>query len=371
MSEEEKKKALADAKNSQPMTVVGKLSLRAVCVDKTSGKLLHDIEVLSKERPDPVHTLNSYASPTPVIENGKLFCHFGTNGTACVDTRTQKVLWRNTELQINHENGAGSTPILWKSRLIIHFDGSDLQYIAALDTRDGSVAWKTDRSGKLLENVQMRKAYGTPLVVEMDGKPVVVSPAADWVYGYDPATGEELWKLKYGVLGFSTIPRPISGHGMVYMCTSFMRSQLLAIRYRDENGPVTPHFAWRYMKQVSQQPSPILVGDGIYFVSDKGGILTCLDAKTGATRWKKPERLGGNFSASPILADGLLYFFNREGITTIVRPGEEFEKVAENKIDGRIMASVAAVDGAIFLRSDTALYRIEKSADDGNAASGG
>ena len=369
LSPQEKKRLLAAAKNSQPLNTAGKLTLRAVCVDKRSGELRHDIEVLIRENPDPIHTLNSFASPTPIIADGKLFCHFGTNGTACLDTRTQEVLWRNQKLQINHENGPGSSPVLWKDRLIIHFDGSDRQFIAALDTRDGSVAWKTDRSGELREDIQKHKAYGTPLLVEMDGKTVVVSPAADWVYGYDPMSGEELWKLNYGVLGFSIVPKPVQGHGMIYMCTSFMSSQLLAIRYQDEKGPVKPHIAWRFKKQVSQQPSPILVDDAVYFVSDNTGILTSVDAKTGAARWTR--RVGGNYSASPILADGLLYFFNREGVTTVIRPGSEFEMVAQNRIDGRIMASVAAVDGGFFLRRDTALYRIEDADGDEHTATGG
>ena len=177
-----------------------------------------------------VHEINTYASPTPIIEEGRLYCHFGSYGTACVDTSSAKVLWQNQDLKVMHENGPGSTPVLWKDRVIFHMDGSDQQFIAALDKKTGKLAWKTPRSGEMNKNPQLKKAYGTPLVLKIDGKEHVVSPAADWLYGYDPASGKELWKLNYGILGFSNVPRPVAGHGMIYLSTSFMRAQILAIR---------------------------------------------------------------------------------------------------------------------------------------------
>ena len=293
-----------------------------------------------------------FASPSPIIEDGKLYCHFGTNGTACLDTQTGKVLWTNRELRIAHENGAGSTPVLFQNLLIVHCDGSDVQYIVALDKQTGEVVWKTDRSGKMNDNPQLKKAYGTPLIVEVAGKPVVISPAADWVYGYDPTTGEELWKVNYGVLGFSIVPRPVAGHGMVYMCTTFMRPEILALEFQDG----IPQIAWRFNRQAPNMPSPLIVGDEIYLMSDKG-IASCLDAKTGKLHWQ--ERISGNFSASPLYADGRIHFFSREGVTTIIEPGTTFKQLAQNKIDGALMASPPAVDGALFLRTEGALYCVK------------
>ena len=182
----------------------------------------------------------------------------------------------------------------------------------------------------------------------------MVSPAADWLYSYDPATGKELWKVSYGVLGFSLVPRPIVGHGMIYICTSFMQSQLLAIRYADNTDQ--PYLAWRFTKQAPQKPSPLLVGDELYFIGDNGGVATCLDAITGDVRWQ--SRITGNHSASPLYADGRIHFFSHDGVTTVITPGKTYQQLATNTLDGSIMASPAAVDGSLYLRTDKALYCI-------------
>lgn len=351
----ERAERLKSNTGGQPVVVLSLVRLHAVCFDKNTGKLLHDIEVLTKKDPQWAHKLNSYASPTPVIENGRLYCHFGAYGTACVDTRTARVIWRNQDLVVHHENGPGSTPVLWKDKLIFHMDGSDEQYIAALDAATGKLAWRTDRSGEMNANPQLKKSYGTPLILETNGKATLYSPAADWLYGYDPDTGKELWKLNYGMLGFSIVPRPVAGHGMLYMSTSFMRPQLLAVRI---DKPGKPEIAWNYDKGVSNQPSPILVGDELYFVSDSGGLVTCLDAHTGKVHFR--ERIGGNYSASPLHANGKIYFHSREGETSVLQAGKKFTVLAANKLDGGLMAS-AAVDGnALILRTDEALYRIEE-----------
>lgn len=352
-SEEERAKRLQKNTGSQPVVVLSTVRLHALCIDKQTGKLLHDIEILRKKNPQWAHKLNSYASPTPVISNGKLFCHFGSYGTACVDTKSAQVIWRNQELYVHHENGPGSTPVIWKDKLIFHMDGSDNQYIVALEGSNGKVAWKTRRSGKMHENPQIRKCYGTPLILKTDRGATLFSTAADWLYGYDPENGEELWKMNYGFTGFSIVPRPVAGHGMLYMSTSFMRPQLLAVRY--DKSP--PEIAWSYKRSVPSQPSPILVGNEIYFVSDSGGIVSCLDAKIGKAHWQ--ERIGGNFSASPLHANGNIYFHSREGVTTVLKAGKTFEILSKNKLDGAHMSS-AAVDGdALILRTDNAIYKIE------------
>ncbi|HTN75406.1 MAG TPA: PQQ-binding-like beta-propeller repeat protein, partial [Pirellulaceae bacterium] len=353
LTEEQKKDKLKGNTGNQPLQLAGSVSMHAVCVDRATGKLLHDVEVLVETNPQWVHALNSFASPTPVIADGKLFCYFGSHGTACLDMATQKVLWTNRELVIVHENGPGSSPVLWKNRLIVHCDGSDVQYIAALDTETGKLAWKTPRSGEMRSDPQLKKAYGTPILVPVNGQEVVVSPASDWLYGYDPETGRELWKVNYGVLGFSIVPRPVAGNGLVYMSTTFMQSELLAVKL--DGSSANPEIAWRYKKGVPQMPSPLLVGDELYMVSDKG-VGTCLDAKTGELLWS--ERLGGNFCSSPLFVDGRIYVSNREGATFVIKPGRKFELLATNQLDGQIMASPAVVDGALFIRTEKALYRI-------------
>lgn len=339
----------------QPVTLLEKVELLAVCLDRRSGQLVRTVSLITVPEPQWVHKLNSYASPSPVWEEGKLYCHFGAFGTACVDTATARVDWANTTLQVMHENGPGGSPIVHGNHVVFHLDGSDSQMIAALDKRTGAVAWKTDRSGKMNANPQLKKSYGTPLVVEIGGREQIVSPASDWVYGYDPETGRELWKLPYGELGFSLTPRPVVGHGMIFMATGFGRGQILALKYQ---GLDQPQIEWRFNRGSPTMPSPLLVGDELYFISDNG-IFTCLDAKSGQEHFR--ERLSGNFSSSPWFADGRIYVSNREGMTYVIAAGKTFQKVASNQLPEGILATPAAVDGAIYVRTETALYRIQKA----------
>ena len=350
------KRRLKANTGSQPLIVSESISLRALGVDRRTGKLLHDIELMTRREPQWIHTLNSYASPTPIVEAGRLYCHFGSYGTACLETRSGEVIWTQQTLRVMHENGPGGSPVLSGNHLVAHFDGSDEQFIAGLDKRTGKVAWKTKRSGELNSNPQLQKAYATPLLVAIAGRPQVISPAADWLYAYDPATGRELWKQRYGLLGFSNVARPVFGHGLVYLSTGFMRSELLAIRPPGA-GREAAEIVWRYRQAVPKQPSPLLVGDEIYIVHGTTGVVSCLDARTGKAIWK--ERVGGNFSASPLYADGRIHLFRREGETVVIQPGRAYKLLAENKLDGQIMASPAAVGRALYLRTDKALYRIE------------
>ena len=354
-SEAEAKERLKNNTGSVPVHVLSKVRLHAICVDKRTGKLVHNIEVIAKEDPQWVHKLNSYASPTPIIENGKVYCHFGAYGTTCVDAKTGKVIWQNQKIQVMHENGPGSTPVLHKDVLIFHMDGSDKQFVVALDTNTGDQKWRTTRSGTMHSNPQLKKSYGTPVIRKINGKPTLLSPGSNWLYAYDPSSGKELWKVEYGGLGFSLVPRPVTGHGMIFMSTGFMKAKLLAVRYEKT---AKPDIAWSYNRSVSTQPSPLLVGDELYFITESGGLVTCLDAHTGEKNWV--ERIGGNYSASPLHANGKIYFHSREGETTVLQAGKIFKVLAKNKLGGQHMAS-AAVDGnALILRTDKALYRIEK-----------
>ncbi len=352
---EERTKATDGKKMAAQLAVSGTVTIRAVCVDASTGKILHDVELLTVTDPQPVHKLNSFASPSPVLGNGRLFVHCGDFGAACIDSATGKVLWRNRDLRLNHENGPGSTPVVWKDKLIVHLDGSDVQSIAAYDTATGKVAWQTPRSGTLRDDPDLKKAYGTPVLATLGGRDVIISPAADWLYAYDPATGQELWKMNYGFLGFSIVPRPVMSGDLLFMSTSFNSPELLAVKLA---GPDTaPTIAWQEKKGAPTMASPLVVNDLVYMVSDKG-VGTCLDAKTGEVAWSK--RLGGNFSSSPLFADGHIYVGNRDGDTFVVKPGREFEMLATNHLDGGIFATPAAVDRAIFLRTEHALYRLER-----------
>ncbi|MBE2287847.1 MAG: PQQ-binding-like beta-propeller repeat protein [Prosthecobacter sp.] len=351
---EETQRRLESNTGDQPLVVLSSVSLHALCVDGNSGKLLHDIEMLNVKDPQWAHQLNSYASPTPLIEEGRLYAHFGSFGTVALDTKTLKLLWKNAELQVMHENGPGSTAVLSGDRLIAHFDGSDQQFIAAFDKNTGKLAWKTPRSGEMDPRPQQRKAYGTPLIVTINGQPQVVSSAANNIYGYHPQTGQELWKIHYGELGFSMSTVPVADDQQIYFSTAFGKSAVIALKHA---GVKTPEVTWRNNKNAPKMCSPVL-HDGLLFYIDDGGIVSCVDTKTGEALYR--ERLGGKFSASPILADGKLYFCSREGVVTIVPAAKEFKILAQNTLDGPIMASPIADGSALFIRTDKALYKIGK-----------
>lgn len=353
ISEEEFERRTANNTGGQPLNLSGPLSMRALCVDQETGKLKHNIEMMVAKEPCWIHTLNSYASPTPILEDGKLYCHFGANGTCCLDTQTGEVLWTNDQLKIEHENGPGSTPVLHKGKLIVHCDGSDLQYIVALDASTGKIAWKTKRSGELHENPQLKKAYGTPLIVEVRGEPLLMSPGADWLYAYDPQSGEERWKLNYGDLGFSIVPRPVAANGRLYFSTSFVRPKILCVDYTSEQ----PKIMWKFARQAPQMPSPLVVDERLYLVSDRG-IATCVDSRSGAQIWQ--ARLGGRFASSPLYADGKIYVGNMDGEVFVLQPGDEFKLLAKNQLEGDVMATPAALGEALYIRTRGHLYRIER-----------
>ncbi len=320
-------------------------SLRAVCLDRDSGSVVHNVEVLQKDEPGPIHGKNSHASPTPILEKDRVYLHFGAHGSACINTAGE-VLWRNTELKYNHQHGPGGSPVIYDDLMIVICDGTDKQFVAALDKNTGKVRWKTDRQGPM--------AYCTPLVITVAGKDQVFCPGGEMAAAYDPRTGEELWRVKHP--GYSVVPRPVVGHGLVFFSSSYNTAVLFAVRI-DGSGDVTDSaIAWKLERGAPHNPSPLLIGDELYIVSDKG-IAQCLDAKTGEQHWL--HRLGGEFSASPMLADGRIYFLNETGETTVIKPGKEYEELAINQVEGRTLASLSTAGKSIFLRTNLALYRIE------------
>jgi len=329
-------------------------SLRAVCFATQTGKLMHDVEVFQPQQPGLVNAKNSHASPTPVIEKDRLWVHFGTLGTACLDTTNGAVLWRNDELRLDHQEGAGSSPVVCGDLLIVNCDGIDVQYIAALDKRTGLVAWKTGRTGATNPKPDYRKAYSTPLAIDVAGRRQIISVGAERAYAYDPLDGSELWWVD--IPGFSNVPRPIFAHGVVYIATGYMKPQLWAIR-PDGHGDVgASHVAWRAANQAPANPSPVLVDDLLFMVSDQG-VATCLDARSGKELGK--TRLGGNYSASPVAADGRIYFFSEEGEGIVVTADKDLKILARNRLEGRILASPAVVNRGLLVRTETHLYRIE------------
>ena len=331
--------------------------LFALCVNKESGEVTQRIKVFEVEKPEPVNATNSYASPSPVIEAGKVYVHFGTYGTAAINTETGSIIWKRIDLKLDHKEGPGSSPVLFGNLLILTCDGTDVQYMTALDTANGETKWKTKRSVNFgFYPGDFRKDFSTPLITQVDGKPQLITTAAQSAYGYDPESGKELWRLGYG--GFSNASRPVVGQGMMFLNTGYMKPQLMAVKLGGSGSIAESQVLWKQSAAVPNKPSPLLVDDLFYMVSD-GGVASCLDAKTGEPVWTK--RLGGSFSASPIYADGRIYISDQDGKTIVFKPGREYEQLAASKLDGGCMASPAVSGKAIFLRTKTCLYRIEET----------
>jgi outer membrane protein assembly factor BamB len=337
----------------------GGKSLRVLCVDLAGGKLLRDVEVLRNDVVPPKHRRNSYASPTPILDGERVYVHFGAMGTVCLSTKDASTLWARRDLKIDHQNGPGGSATLWEDRLLIACDGMDVQYEVALDKLTGKTLWKTERSGisKLSARpADMRKAYGTPVVFEIDGRAQSLTTAAERLYALDPKTGRELWYVDYP--GFSNVPLPVSDGKMAYVCTGFMKPEVWGIRLGGAQGDATTsHVVWKQKAGAPDQSTPVVVGNRLYMVSS-GGIASCLDTADGRIVWK--ERIGSDFAASPLHVDGRIYFFDAQGTTTVIAPGDTFQVLAKNTLSAGSMASPAVTGKALIVRTKEALYRIEQ-----------
>jgi len=329
-------------------------TLLAIEIDAASGKLLRQIELFTFADPKPIHAQNTYASPTPVSDGERLYCHFGSLGTVCLEMKSGKTLWKQV-LTVEEITGPGGSPVLWKDLLIFACDGTDQQFVIALDKLTGQQIWRTNRPPIEAEDNKLRRAFSTPLTITHAGKEQLIVPGAQWVCSYEPGTGKEIWRANFGA-GHAVVPRPVFKNGLVFICTGYMKPELWAIKV-DGTGDVTDsHVVWTCEKQVPEISSPLVSGGEVYFVSSKG-VATCLDAKTGEQIWQ--HRLGGNFAASPILADGKLYFFAEDGKCYVLAPGRQFKLLATNTLSkGTIMASPAVAEKSLIVRTTEGVYRI-------------
>ena len=329
-----------------------RLSAVAVAVD--SGRIVHDVTVFETAEPQFCHAFNSHASSTPVIEGDRIYLHYGSAGTACLDTASGRIVWARQDLPCDHFRGAGSSPIVHGDLLIVAFDGFDLQYVVALDKRTGKTVWRKDRNIDYgTADGDAKKAYPTASVITSGGREQVVLPSAGATIAYDPKSGEELWRVNHG--GMNASARPLFAHGLVYINTAAGGMKLLAVR-PDGSGDVTgSHIAWKSSQGTGSRSSQLLLGDRLFLVGD-AGTATVLDAVTGKAAWQK--RLGGEFSASPILAGGRIYASNQTGDTFVLSASDPYDAIATNTLDDGCMASPAVFDGAIYLRTKTHLYKI-------------
>ena len=339
--------------------------LFALSVDKRSGRILLRKRLRFVAGPQYCHPFNSYASPSPVVEEGRVYVSFGAPYNGCLDTETGEVIWERTDFVCNHFRGPGASPFVYKDLFMLHFDGSDRQYVVALDKHTGETVWKTDRSvdfqdidpttGQPNREGDYRKAFSTPVIADVRGKPILISLGSMALYAYAPETGEELWRAE-SVGDHSGTCRPVLGHGLVYSPTGY-GGELWAIR-PDGRGVVTDtHVVWKYDRVVPRRSSILLVGD-LLFMVDERGVGACVKAKTGKEVWR--TRIGGGFSASPIYAAGRIYFFDEAGKSTVIEAAPEYRVIAVNELDEGFMASPAVSENALYLRTRTHLYRIEE-----------
>jgi outer membrane protein assembly factor BamB len=334
--------------------------LYAVGVDVNSGRVVHDIEVFRVEQPQHINPLNTYATPSAAIEAGRVYVHYGSPGTACIDTASGEVLWRRTDLNCEHMQGPASSPFIFEDLVIVHLEGTDEQFIAALDKKTGDTVWLYERPDDLytpdIAPVYL-KSYQTPVIIEVDGKPQMVSNGALLVTGHEPRTGKEIWRVRYR--DDSTISRIVRGHGLLFVNTGGPPggSQLWAIREGGTGDVTDSHVVWKRTEDPPHQSSPVLVEDLLYWVSDQGALV-CLEATTGEQVWS--ERLKGKFGASLLAATDRIYVSNMKGTTTVFAAGREYRELAVNQLDEGLWASPAVTDDALLLRTRTHLYRIEE-----------
>lgn len=326
--------------------------LAAECRSLTDGSLIWRRELFEQQGPVEMHGKNSHASPSPLVNGDRVYVHYGPHLTACLRATDGEELWR-TKLEYLPQHGTGGSPELFGDVLVICCDGKDIQYVAGLDKHTGRERWRTPRDIKPSKGF----SFCTPLRIEVNGRVEAICPASDAAYAYDPETGAEIWRCRYKD-GYSVVPRPVFANGLVYVCTGYNRPKLLAIDPTGTGDVTETHLKWEYDRSVPHNPSIVAYGRELYFVSDKG-VATCLDAVTGQEHWQ--ERLGGNFSASPLAADGRVYFQDEAGVCYVVKAAPQYELLATNRwTEGqRTFASYAVANRSLILRSESELLRID------------
>ena len=333
-------------------------SLQLLQLDRLSGKVLKTHRVIQVRNPGKIHPKNTHATPTPVVVDGSVYVHFGTHGTARVNPDGQ-VAW-STTLPYYHHHGPAASPVIVGDLLIVTCDGftrpfydrlrrsgvTSPQFVVALDRRTGQPRWRKPRANG-------RHSYSTPTVLDTGDRRQVISAGGDRVVSYDPTSGRELWWVRY--TGYSVVPRPVAGppgSGLIYVCTGYDNPRLLAIRTGGSGDVTGTHVAWQHAKAIPLNPTPLQVEDALYLVNDSG-IASCLDARNGNLRWRR--RLGGHFSASPLLVNGHILAINETGTTHVLAPGRRYRRLALNRLKGRTLATPAVTGNRLLIRTDREL----------------
>ena len=332
--------------------------LSVIALQTSTGKivvdrvLFDDVEVQKDH-----HVTNSYASPTPVCDGENVYVHFGAYGTAALDAKTGETRWMRQDLPCNHFRGPGSSPILFKNLLIFHMDGFDFKYVVALDKTTGNTVWKTDRQIDYgTSDGDVHKAYSTPLLIETEWGLQMICVSSKATIAYRPQSGEEIWRVRYDE--YSTTARPIFDGQHVFINSGFSKAHLLAVRPAPSGDITDTHVTWNVSRSIGCKPSHVWVDNWIFSLEDRG-VLTCLDKQTGEQVWQ--ERLGGDFSASPIVAGKFLFVFDHDGKGYVYLADGSGTRVAINQLETGCRASPAVLGNQLLIRTTEALYLLGES----------
>lgn len=341
--------AAAAEDGEAPHQTTGPYDLALLILDANSGQLLRRVDLFHQPPDAPsIHQKNSHASPTPVFDGQHVLVHFGHQGTACT-TLAGEIVWRNDSLAYQPVHGNGGTPLVTGDLLVFSRDGADISEVTALDKRTGQHRWSTPRQ------IEADKSFSfcTPLLIEVDGSDQLIIPGSNVVQSLRPQTGEEIWRVTYD--GYSVIPRPVQAGDKVLICTGYNRPSLMAIDPTGRGDVTSTHVAWSVDTNVPHTPSLVAWDDRVAMISDRG-IATCLRLNDGQTLWR--QRVGGNFSASPLLNGDHLYLLSEDGQCSVWDVSQEPRQLARNEMAERALASLAVIEDDLLLRTDQAVYRI-------------
>jgi outer membrane protein assembly factor BamB len=340
--------------------------LYAVCTDFQTGKIIYNIKVFTPDDIEGKHSLNTYASPTACIEKGFAYVHYGSLGTACINTLNGSVAWKRSDLKCKHAQGPASSPILYKNLLILHFEGTDARFIVALDKSNGKTVWKTSRPEEPYQPLAPigRKAYITPLILNVEGRDLLISNGSAVCIAYDPNDGKEIWRVVDGAE--STIAMPVSENGVVFWYTGFTTgddgkkyTEMIAVNPKGKGDITGTNVVWKKREELSRNQSltPV-IKDGLIYTVNTRNILMCIDAATGKEIWS--THVISNYDSSPLYIDGNIFFFSEKGEVLVIKTGRKYKPVAKSQMDSGIWATPAVLRNSVILRTQKYLYRIAR-----------